>query len=402
MSLYNAKNVFHMFVGKNVAGPADATLIDSYADLNDGAIGLVDTDNVVHETTTGAAIDADKSYRFVQRNGTTLLYSPFFVAGKIFGAASAGYSQPIQQVTFLGYAGSGTDDFEVIDDTNYVVNSAATAAEIAIGLTDSLVLNFKREAHKYIQFDAVCNVAVDANFDITNNVTIVNGLDYIDVAANLTYDTANGTLAVGDFIRIADDSFNGTLDLTDPVYKVVKIDTLRVWLDRPITNASGTWTDAGDGTQVIPAATGVAAQWGIAMRGLAQTWFVAGTDNYFVVKFDVGGTNLGSTPITYTTAAYEGRGNEYQMREMLWFAQGNMGKRLRLGVPPPTSIDTVTASGTYETLSFKWYHDAGESIVGTDPKSFGEIMIANYVNATTGDLIFATLDELSNVTLTAW
>jgi len=228
----------------------------------------------------------------------------------------------------------------------------------------------------------------------TQTFTAVQGENFI-TTGDLAYNTAAGTLAVGDYIRVADDALNGTLALTDPVYQVTKITgTTKVYLDRPWTNASGSWTDAGDGAQVIPAATGLAATWGIKFTGVAQSNFKAGVFNYKVPRFKVEPQNCGTSTVTYTTAASDGSGVYGQIAELEWFAQGNLGLKYRVDTPPVT-LHTQAASGsTYETIHIK-YKTAGsnDSVTGTTPGSHAEIVLAFVVNSDSGDKIIATLTE---------
>lgn len=433
MNLYNQKNILHVIVGKNETYVAENVLIDAYGDLNDGNVAIIDSDNLVRDTDAGAALTGNEVLRFVTRVGNQLIYSPQFKPNDIVSMKSKGYSAATQQVSYIGYVGSGTGNIEAIDNNEYIVRvlletsilsknkqmykfgayksgNAATSAEVAIGLVDNLTFNFKREPISTIVFATICNVAVDAAYDFTQTFTAVQGENFI-TTGDLAYNTAAGTLAVGDYIRVADDALNGTLALTDPVYEVIKITgTTKVWLDRPWTNASGSWTDAGDGAQVIPAATGLAATWGIKCTGVAPSNFKAGVFDGTIVRFKLEPSNCGDTAVTYTTAAAEGYGTYVQISELEWFAQGNLGLKYRVDTPPVTLHTQAAAASTYETITMKYKIRPGsqDSITGTTPDSYGEIILAFVVNSDCGDKIFATLDEwaTSGATglgaLTAW
>ena len=427
--MYNQKNVLHVFVGKDTTAIVDAALIDNYADLVDGDVVILDEDNKVRETNSGSALTAAERLRIGTRIGTQLVYSPSFTPADIVSMSSRVYAVAVQQISYLGYVGSGTGNIEAIDENEYIVrillegtastfgnkqmykfgayksSASATSAEVAIGLVDNLYYNFKREPESTIQFDAICNVALNTAYDMTNSLTVVNGLDYFDVATNLTYNTAAGTLVVGDYIRLA--ATVTTPALTSAVYEVTKISTLRVFVDRPITSASGTYTDAADSNQVIPAATGVAATWGIKMTGIARTNFSPGVFNYEVVRFRVEPQDCGTTTVTYSTAANPGVGVYGQIAELEWFAQGNWGKKWRVDTPPVTQYTQAASGSTYETITMKYKirPSGSDSIAGTTPDSFGEIILAFVVGSDCGDKIHATLKEWADAnlaTLAAW
>lgn len=425
MALPNQKNVLHVLVSKGTSVTAATTLIDNYADLQDGEIAIVDQDNKTL-TAAGDNITDIQNFRFVARYGTSLLYTPFLNNSKIVSAVASAYSAPAQQVSYIGYVGSGTGNIEAIDLNEYIVRvlvegtestfgnkqmykfgayksgNTAYSADIAIGLTGNLAQNFKREPIETIKFSAICNVAVDAAYDFTQSFVAIAGENYI-TTGDLAYNTAAGTLAVGDYIRVADDGLNGTLALTDTVYQVIAISgTTKVTLDRPWTNASGTWTDAGDGAQVIPSATGLAANWGIKCTGIAWTNYKEGVFNYGVTRFKLEPQNCGSTAVTYSTAPAEGKGTYGQIAYMEWFAQGNLGNKWRITTPPATMLKNAVDGYTYETLMLKIKDQQGDSAVGAAPASYIEIFLAFKVDSSDGDSVKAALEDLSNVAFTAW
>ena len=425
MALYNQKNVLTVMVGKNTTAIADAVVVDNYADLADGDIVILDADNVVHETVSGSAIAKGTQYKFATRVGTQLIYSPFWKPEDIVSIKAKAYAAAVQQVSYIGYIGSGTGNIEAIDENEYIIrillegteatfgnkqmykfgayksSASATSAEVAIGLVDNLYYNFKREPAEIIKFQAICNAAVTAanGFKTGQEVTVVNGLNYVVCETDVTYTAAgSSTLVVGDYLRIgsATDT-NNTTTLTSAVYKVTKIDSLNVYLDRPVTAASGTYQDASGSPvsiEVIPSATGLAAQWGIKCTGVAQTNFKAGVFNYVVPSFKIEPQNCGTTTVTYSTAASKGSGTYGQVAELEWFAQGNLGLRWRVDTPPVTLHTQASSSSTYETIAIKYKTDsASDSVTGTTPASHAEIVLAFVVNSDSGDKIIATLTE---------
>lgn len=396
--MFNQKDVMHLVVAKYIdAGQtlAIGSKLSYYTDLTDGEITLVDEDNIVRQSTA-----ASKKIRIAKRSGTNLIYSPYILQGKVKSYKAQAYAAAAQQVDYIGYNGtSGSmdttsyNDFIIrllIQDTQstfgnkqmykfggaYKTGDSPTQAEIALTLTLNATYNLDRESEKMIQVDAICNVAVDASYDLTNTATVVKGETKFTVASNLTYNTAAGTLAVGDYIRFAADALNGTLALTDPVYKVTAIDSLTVTVDRPITVASGAWTDAGDGVQVIPSATGLAASWGIKLTGIARTNFRPGVFKYKTQRWSTQLQGFTTATVTNATAASDGAGTYEQVAELEWFCQGNEGKIERLGVPPPVLRADASSSETYNLLTIEYYDDAGSTTVIAPTRQAKQLVIA--------------------------
>lgn len=424
MALYNQKNVLTVMVGKNTTAIADAVVVDNYADLADGDIVILDANNVVHETVSGSAIAKGTQYKFATRVGNQLIYSPFWKPEDIISIKAKTYAAAAQQVSYIGYIGSGTGNIEALDENSYIVrflikgteatfgnkqmykfgtyksSASATSAEVAIGLVDNLYYNFKREPEQLIKFDTICSATATAANGMKSGqeVTVVQGLNYVVCETDVTY-TSGGTstLVVGDYLRLGTAAgANGAVAQGSAVYKVTKIDSLTVYLDRPVTVASGTYDDAGGTTacEVIPSATGLAAQWGIRCTGVAQTNFKAGVFNYHVPEFTIEPQNCGTTTVTYSTAASKGSGTYGQVAELEWFAQGNLGLRWRVDTPPVTLHTQASSSSTYETIAIKYKTDsASDSVTGTTPASHAEIVLAFVVNSDSGDKIIATLTE---------
>jgi len=212
-----------------------------------------------------------------------------------------------------------------------------------------------------------------------------------------SFSVGGSTLVVGDYLRIGTAAgANGAVAQGSAVYLVTKIDSLKVYLDRPVTSVSGTYDDAGGTTavEVIPSATGLAATWGIRCTGIAISNFKPGVFNYRVVRFKLEPQNCGTTAVTYTTAASEGSGVYGQVAELEWFAQGNLGKIFRVDTPPVTMHAQASSAKTYETIAIK-YKTSGydDSVTATTPRSHGEIILAFVYNSDSGDKIIATLTE---------
>lgn len=352
-----------------------------------------------------------------KRADGTIMRSPRCKWANMVEKYSNVYIAPVEQESFLGYNGvSGSMDSTlgyyslsvVLDHTFGLLNNSpliktvpyklatATQSALTIGLVDAGYTAFSRDPHRDVQFEAICNTAVDANYDITNDTIIVNGSKVINVANNLTYNTAAGTLVVGDFIRIADDSLNGTLALTDPVYRVEEINTLAVTLDRPVDVPSGTWTDAGDGIQVITAAQALAANWGIRFQGSTPCTTSANfnpiTDTPFQVNFKVTSDDFSTATMTYSTTPFIGNGTYPLVSFDEYQSQFERRNRHVQAYPPAPNYTFQAATGlTYNTIDFSGSDSAYVSATtGINPKSKFRVKIYYYKDAGAVDTVWGT------------
>jgi hypothetical protein len=408
-ALYNAKNVFHVLVSGNVTATADATLITQASDLQTGEVAILDLDNktVLHAT---SQLGATETFRFVHSDGTTLHYSPWINAAKVIGGSYKAYAAAVQQVSYIGYVGSGTGNIEALDLNEYIIRvliqgtettfgnkqmykfgayksgNTAYSADIALGLVGNLYYNFKREPIQTILFEAISNGTTTASsggtWAVYNGSTTVTVAESSGAAGDAgKYNSDGSTLVVGDYIR-----FGHATTTTYPVYQVMAISgaagaLATITLDHPYTGTSNAALAAAS-VGCMASATGLAATWGIKCTGVAWTNFKAGVFGYGVTRFKIEPQNCGNTAVTYTTAAYEGVGVRSQVQELEWFAQGNLGNKYRIGTPPPTMYDNTVSGGTYNILSLKYYDKQGDSALDAAPASIGEIVIPSHVTGT--------------------
>lgn len=260
----------------------------------------------------------------------------------------------------------------------YESDASATQAEIALGLAKNGNANFSREvknssANAPIWFKAICNVALasDYVFDATFEITGNKGSKILNVAAATpTYNTGT-VLAVGDYLRIgtAAGATGGAVALTSDVYKVVSLpSTTTIELDRPLTTATGAYLIADGSITVIPAASGVAGDWGVALYGNSFTALTSATVGKIgYKKMDWVSGLEGSTSTTYTssTSATPGINTYSQIAEMEWFLQGNEGNFTRKGYPMIDNPRSEVEDTTYETIDIV-YKDTNNGLVGAN------------------------------------
>ena len=411
----SVNNVKHVFVIKEVATQVKTSgVISSYADIAyDGEMAFVDEKNEAVSD-----ISTLSKFRIVQRSGTKLLVSPYIKRTSVFNSRTTSDVVATQQVTYIGYNGS-SGQISAVNSNDYIINlwmksrttqfgdkrmlkhgiyrsdATATTTEVAFGLAGNLVANMKRDPNKLIQIDVVNNATVTTGngWASNHNATVVKGLDTITVGTNCQYATST-ELAVNDLVRIG--SVGGGTTLTSSVYKVIKLVSGTVFqVDRPVEQASGTYAGSTNDMEVIPYAS--IGDYGIKLTGLSQvSYFVPGQFEDYLVEFTAELVNFSAADtVTYSTAANPGKGTYSQVATLEWMHQSAWGKSLRLGIPPPTAIANAVAGTAYDIISFQYRNSEGTSILGVNPDSVGEIIIACAVaSGTTHTQPNAVLDVL--------
>lgn len=432
MSARQTNTVGYVLVGKGVARTATAS-VSSPNDLADGEVELftvagamIDNANVVADMKFRVAIGRANEVPFISEIIDGSLLTLASQVNSTIGSAAA------EQIDYIGYNGSA-NSINAIDSNVYELavwenefirsssdgrsvkhfvyesDSTAVQSEIAIGLAGNAIMSMAKAGEKWLAPKAICNTAVDATYDLTNTSTVVNGSKVFAVASNLTYNTASGTLVVGDFVRFAS-TLNGTLALTDDVYKVTAINTLDVTVDRPIQVPSGAWTDAGDGIQVITAAQGAAANWGVALTGLPLK-HVPGKKFFSVVSWETTMKNFGTTVSSLkSTAASQGVGVAKAVSDHEWFSRGFEGEYHRVGEPTlygftsavdlatPLiySVTNISYTDTYN-VGLQSSSTASKSITIYSPTDATAATDASYMNDGT-DGVWVMLQTITGLT----
>ena len=357
---------------------------DPIGDLPDGSGGFFLLQDAVggfgYEEDTALATGSHYVFAWKNADGT-LHKSPLFDGGDVFDATFLAPVARTEQITYLGYNGvSGSmDDADstyfglklVMKNTAGLLNNSPlvktipykTAAsssqeDLAFGLTLAGDKAFRRGTlNRDVIFDAVCNSAYVAANDFDHDLPIVNGAKTVTIGTDLKYGAGAYTAVVGDYIRLGTAAkIAGTPVVTSAVYKITAIDTLTITVDRPFNVASDTYTTAEN--EVIPAATGLAADWGVRMDGntVAAATFTAATDRVSQVMFDVASDDFSTATVTYSTAPFIGSGIEDQIKELQAYGQFQMKDRIVSAYPPNTRIDEVVSGETYDIYSF-WARD---------------------------------------------
>lgn len=329
-------------------------------------------------STAGTGADLWIAHR--NANGT-LLRSPRFRGTTIANAVHRTEAALVEQVSYWGYnAVSGSMDSAlgyyglsvVLEHTHGLLNNSplvktipwkqttATQSALALGLAGVADDVFSREVHRDVIVDALCNESVTAANCLDNNLAVIYGASTIVGTATFPYNTGAGNMAVGDYIRLGQTAgAPAATALDDAVYQITAIDatTTIATLDRPARVPTGTYTAAGNMAEVLTAAEGAAANWGLKFTGHtpAQTsaTFNPMTDTPFVVSFKITSDDFSTASVTYTTNPFIGVGTYPLVAFDEAYAIFHFRNRHVQAYPayPPDIIDAVSGS-TYICVSF--------------------------------------------------
>ena len=343
-----------------------------------------------------------------------IVESPMYTWSNLINKNKVASSPLVPQVSHIGYNGSD-GDIVATNSGNYLVTlglrdtlkmvggkrlykfaeyTAGTTAKnynIAIALAGSLAANLSKDAFARVVAKAICSSAyVAGNGTKTNQEsTVVKGSRYVTFEADLGYAAVGALIVVGDYLRIGTAAgIAGTPALGSSVYRVVEVTSSTVVkLDRPVTEASGTYEDLTTGTQleIIPKATAEAAgiKWGLALTGNdANAPFVPGMFGPNSIQFSVGvSTDFSTSEVRLTTTPFPGIGTYKQLAQIDWELQKNTSEPYRIAEHLVPSAANVSSSDTMTyvyTLNFK---DNSTQAIGGVVDSYMTLMIASDTEA---------------------
>ena len=400
MLLKSQKNITDLIIGSGVTSGTGANKV---SDLTAGQWGLAYQNGIL--ANPAGALTSDP-VRFVYRSADgSLIATPFFKKATAKYKAND-YSAPVEQVSYIGYVGSGTESITVANNTDYLVRvllkgitaqygdklmykfgayrsaASATQREIALGIASNLTTNFKREklqnGDQLVKFEVLSSGTSIATSGGT--ISVVNGdatVNMLSTGADGGYYDADGAMiAIGDYIRLGHATAT-----TTPVYKVINVTgggaaTAVVTLDRPFEGATNATLAAASAGVMSAANAAAALYWGIACTGIDRSKFKAGVFNYEKVRFELQLQEFGSTIVTNSTTPSEGIGYYKEIQELEWFFKGNrFYSGLRLGTPPPTFTSDVSTTTNYALFVIEYY-DASYDGINATPKSPGSVIIA--------------------------
>jgi len=392
--------------------------------LTAGAVVLVDAGN---RRTTLSALAAGDKYHVVQGRGAN---SPLNKSAAIEkGTESISIQKHVpaqQQITVIGTAGlpAANDTSYYIklrkndnDEGNrsqpfslfgqYKTGGSATQSEVAYGLAGNFITNMAREArgtNGYVLIEvrnaaAATNTAFGGLGNVTGNLTLVKGSKGVTM-------TDTQDLAAGDYFRV--DS-SATETLTAPVYKIASVDSATaITLETPYQGASVASLDD-DFVHLIPAATGDAANFSIALTGVESKFDVNKFRNYFANRFTATFSDT-DTVVTLIQGARNGSGVWQAVAMDEYMSYGFDGQNEMLAVPPtgrdavvkvPGVASQTALTSKYSTINIKWKsainglvsagNGDGNVIVHLNLEDSSGSGILDTVTANTGETLAAAL-----------
>lgn len=352
-----------------------------------------------------SALVAGDRFQFIYMNyAGKIIESPMYEWNNLVSKRKVAASAAAAQVSTIGY--NGTDGNIIATNSgNYLVTvgfrdtlkqvggkrlykfaeyqALATAHnhDIAIGLADSLDTNLATDAFKRVKVEAICSYAQVNGDCFDDDVYVVNGSKFLTFATSSTYSTAE-VLAVGDYIRLGAATVAPTV--ASPVYRVVAIDTTgsdTVTLDRPVTNATGTYVEGSFDACVIRKADaeGAAVNWGLKLTANDSIApFDPGKYGANLITFSTGvSTDFSTTEVRVLTTPAIGVGTYKQLAQIDWELQGNGREKYRIAEYPVSFTPNVYSTDTcsyVRTLEFK---DTSTQTIGGDAVSYMTLMIAS-------------------------
>jgi hypothetical protein len=375
MSTFSTKNLMNVFVAKDVAGTALASITsDLLATMADGqvvAVGTPAAGGNEQLIPASAAAGSYSSFRLVEKQAGVLNYGPRVKVSDLILVSDKAYTAPAEQAYFIGYNGT-SGSLDVSQANEFILT-------IAYDHDDMMWSEQKlRNAYDYYsaaptQQGLAFSMASQINYKET--LGALNGTGRMvraEVTSNGTAGTTNTTwAAVQDSATITKAGHGLTPASGDLIkvgsfyYTVVSYATDTITLNMPYQGASAT-------VSIITGQTPTA--YGIKVSGQALTW-VKDFFKYNKVKFHFDLRGFGATnydrPGSISAGSSEsskGIGTAFEVAEFESFAAGFEGALNRMVVPLPagrTYADTTTPK-TYDTIVFESADNSTSSpIVGT-------------------------------------
>lgn len=385
------RNVANLLVVNSVAATAgmETNNIDGYiSSMSTGEPVIVSPGGVVVDATGTLPTEFKIATKLTDG---TLLYSDIIKAKGIKSIVAHKYVAATNQVDYVGYNGS-TGSFDVINNNIYSIklylkptdtagfmqqkikegfyetDSTATQREIALGLCNSLYLNFKREPDKVkfgtdrFVFERI-NSGAQANALGTATAALTKGSTAVVFSEDLTALVTAGTIL----------RFGTSGAGTAPCYVVTGHDSgaaaARVYtLDMPY---QGTSTTALAAASVESVTEG---DWGIKISSVTY-YYEEPKFRYSQPIWETILQDCGSTVVTKSVKTTPGSGDYRQVRAMEQLFLGNEGNYYRAQIPQPTFRSEVSSSKTYALLTIE-YVDNFSTELGGQADSLKQLYVA--------------------------
>ena len=393
MSVFGTKNLMNVFVAKDVAGTAIASITsDLLATMADGqviAVGTPAGGGAEQVIPASSALGSYTYFRLVESQAGVLNYGPRIKVSDVYFAATKTYVAPVEQIYYVGYNGtSGSLDVSQANEFIFTIaydhddmmwseqklrnaydyySPAPTQQNLAMSMVSQI--NYKENlgsingTGKMVIADMLAQGTATA-LDSTATLAVTNGSTTITASAAQTTNWAVGTV-----IRIG----SGATATTDPVYVITSVASTTVaTINMPYQGA----TNSAVATANIRTLSAIT-NWGFRVTGQPLTWskdffkfmkikFHFDLKGFGATVYDRPGSLTQSATAPLSKESSKGIGSAYEVAEMESFAAGFEGALNRMVVPLPagrTYADTTTPK-TYDVIVFE---SADNSIGATNP-----------------------------------
>jgi hypothetical protein len=367
---------------------------------------------------TDALVAGDK-FQVIGMNALgKIIESPVYEFSNLISSNYTSLSALQSQVSTIGYNGTDGDIVETASGnylvtigfkdllkqvggkrlfkfSEYQAGTTCAKRDVAINLVDQLVKNMSRDAFARLVPSAICSFAQVNGDCFDDDVYIVKGSKYVTFKTDSDYST-NEVPAVGDYVRIGAPGVTPTV--ASPVYKIVEASVAGhstsdyIVLDRPVTNATGTYVEGTFDVTVIRAADAAltATKWGITLTGNdTDAPFEPGLYGINLIMFTVGvSPDFGSTEVRLKTVPFVGEATYRQLAQLDWELQANGREKYRIAEYPVKSSANILSTDTIDHLRTFVFKDTASNGLGNGADSYMTLMIASDSSAN------ATLDTI--------
>jgi len=402
MATFSQNDITLLFVG----GAATKTT-SSIAAMNQYEIGIF-TPAGARITESSAATATE--FIVVQSRGASLapIVSPIIKKADVVKASRKVYTAATEQVDYIGY-NTSSGSIDAINDNLYRIrlsmdeslnsnkgriyikdgvyqsDATATQVEIANGLVNSLINNFKREPEKAMKFERVTSSTVTGA--TTGTLDVRYGSPYVTASSDIDNSATGTTMVVGDYLVIL-----------GVAYKVIALDNTNqiATLDVPYQGTTNSAV-ADANVSFIQAAAAATGNWGVKITGRPLK-FVVGKIAYRKARWVTSIQDFGATTITNSVGASEGTGTTEQAQEFEYFMRGNDSENFHMGEPNIFArINDVVTGTNYDQIFLNIEETGGSLSMNKRKKQIALLLpetAPNYAIAATADDITDVLEVL--------
>jgi hypothetical protein len=391
MALDSKNNIKSVFIV-----PANATVVAAGTKVTPGSLALnsvvlTNMSNEVLNTSAAGNFDPtlfNKIKIIKDRGANNPLQQVVLTRDQIIAASSIAGRLASEQVSYVGYNGStgsmdSTSNNFFIIKLEHIPNSflygkrpasykygtyqssgSASQAEIANGLTASLVQNFRpNRTIDWRVFSEVTNSGARTAATLTAAVTLTFTKYSKLVTASAS--TASTNIVAGDYVAIDAATTSG-------VYKVASKDgSGNLILDIAFQGETTTIVAATNDIRIV-AATANAASFGIKITGIKQKYDVNRWRQYDKVRFNTFLEGF-TTAVATTTAAFDGVAVYEQVANDEYISWGDEGQVFVDQVPPLFREQDAVVGQQYQPAVISWL-DRLPSLIGAGENKGQAIM----------------------------